>query len=64
MVPADVDLGDDPLVGGEAINAVLRRMATASETGTATEVDGVGGSGDRDAAPGRGLRSDPQTADT
>jgi hypothetical protein len=29
MVPADVDLGDDPLVGGEAINAVLRRLAVA-----------------------------------
>jgi uncharacterized membrane protein YvlD (DUF360 family) len=32
MVPGDVDLGDGPLVGGEAVNAVLRRMAASAAT--------------------------------
>jgi uncharacterized membrane protein YvlD (DUF360 family) len=32
MVPADVDLGNGPLVGGEAINAILRRAAAAAAT--------------------------------
>jgi uncharacterized membrane protein YvlD (DUF360 family) len=63
MIPSDVELGDDPLVGGEAINAVLRRMATASapETRTATEADRTGRDGNP--APGRGPRPDLQTAD-
>jgi uncharacterized membrane protein YvlD (DUF360 family) len=30
MAPVDVDLGDGPLVGGEALNSILRRAAAAS----------------------------------
>jgi hypothetical protein len=42
MVPEGVDLGDRPLVGGEAINAILRG-ASATMATTRSEPDGAAG---------------------
>ena len=33
MVPPDVDLGTGPIVGGEAVNAILRRASGMASSG-------------------------------
>jgi uncharacterized membrane protein YvlD (DUF360 family) len=38
VVPAEVDLGEGPIVGGEAVNAILRRALAAPGAGTGPAV--------------------------